>query len=387
MTDGDLLQRYAASRDSEAFTELVRRHGGMVHAAARRLAGDGDADDVAQAVFLLLAQRAGKLARHRNVAGWLYNVTRYCASNARRTRGRRGKHLERYQQQEAAVKRDAAAAPSGANDPAVAALLDAGLAKLKDDQRQAVLLRYIEGLSLDEAADRLGINAPAVAKRAERGIARLREYFQARGVALSDAALAATPLPAALLASLSEVGAGGAATGGAAIAATTAKSMTLATGAKAAAVVLLIAGGAAVTFGVARTLKSASPRPAQAAATTATTVPAAALVPAKPTAWYTFDATGERYTMRVITGSAPDGDRHAPRPIMTVTFFDADENQREWNVTRDGSNVIEYESVSDPIGGKGRVVHEKPRAKTRAPTDDDDDVRRYDAVRVMRTSV
>ena len=178
MTDGELLHRYAAAGDGEAFTELVRRHGGMVHAAARRLAGDGDADDVAQAVFLLLAQRAAKLARHRNVAGWLYNVTRYCASNARRTRGRREKHLERYQQQqqhqrEAGMTDDVAAHEA---DRAVAAdMLDAGLAKLKDDQRQAVLLRYIEGLSLDQAAERLGINAPAVAKRAERGIARLRE--------------------------------------------------------------------------------------------------------------------------------------------------------------------------------------------------------------------
>src|SRR5688572_2834243 len=71
MTDGELLQLYAGSRDGQAFAEIVRRHGAMVFAAARRLARD-DAEDVTQAVFLLLAQKAGKLARYRNVAGWLY---------------------------------------------------------------------------------------------------------------------------------------------------------------------------------------------------------------------------------------------------------------------------------------------------------------------------
>jgi DNA-directed RNA polymerase specialized sigma24 family protein len=86
MTDAELLQCYAATRDGDAFAEIVRRHGGMVHATARRLARD-EAEDVTQAVFLLLAQKAGKLSRYRNLAGWLYNVTRYCASNARRTRG------------------------------------------------------------------------------------------------------------------------------------------------------------------------------------------------------------------------------------------------------------------------------------------------------------
>ena len=57
MTDGELLQRYAAGRDAEVFAELVRRHGGMVHATASRLARE-EAEDVTQAVFLLLAQKA-----------------------------------------------------------------------------------------------------------------------------------------------------------------------------------------------------------------------------------------------------------------------------------------------------------------------------------------
>src|SRR5438874_13152558 len=94
MTDQDLLRRYVDARDESAFAELVRRHGGMVHATAARIAGDDDADDVAQAAFLLLARRASRLASHPNLAGWLYNAARYCAANARRTRLRRQKHTQ-----------------------------------------------------------------------------------------------------------------------------------------------------------------------------------------------------------------------------------------------------------------------------------------------------
>ena len=286
MTDGELLHRYAAGRDGEAFAELVRRHGPMVHAAAKRLAG-ADAEDVTQAVFLLLAQKAGGLARQRNVAGWLYNAARYCAANARRTRARRARHLEAYRQEAAVTQASSssvssASSSASATDPAVSELLDAGLARLKDDQRQAVLLRYIEGLTLDEAAARLGINAAAVAKRAERGIARLREHFAARGVTLADAALAAAPVPPTVLAHLAETAAAGATAPGAAaatIASGATKAMTLAAAAKVAAVVALAAAGITATVGVAGTLKSAAPKPALAAATP-TAPPATDPVPA-----------------------------------------------------------------------------------------------------------
>jgi DNA-directed RNA polymerase specialized sigma24 family protein len=47
--DIQLLHRYAATRDADAFTQLVRRHAGMVYGVARRITGDHhDAEDVAQ---------------------------------------------------------------------------------------------------------------------------------------------------------------------------------------------------------------------------------------------------------------------------------------------------------------------------------------------------
>src|ERR1022692_86419 len=93
MTDRLLLRSFIEQRDQSAFAELVTRHGGMVYATARRLARD-DADDIAQAVFLILSQKAATLTQHQNLAGWLYQTTRLCASNALRQRRRRVAHLQ-----------------------------------------------------------------------------------------------------------------------------------------------------------------------------------------------------------------------------------------------------------------------------------------------------
>ena len=77
--DAELLRRYATNRSEEAFVELVRRHLNLVYRSALRQA-NGDthrAEDVAQAVFTQLARKAGSLAQHPRLVGWLYTTTHY----------------------------------------------------------------------------------------------------------------------------------------------------------------------------------------------------------------------------------------------------------------------------------------------------------------------
>src|SRR4051812_13136787 len=82
--DGDLLNRYFATRDEAAFELLVRRHGPMVLGTARRVLRDGHAaEDVFQAAFLALARKARSLRRSEAVAGWLHRVTLRAALRAR----------------------------------------------------------------------------------------------------------------------------------------------------------------------------------------------------------------------------------------------------------------------------------------------------------------
>src|SRR5689334_21822340 len=94
LDDRALLAAYVARADQAAFATLVRRHADLVYNACLRQArGDRHlADDATQAVFLLLAQRAGRLKPTVLLTGWLYNTARYAAANAVRAETRRRRH-------------------------------------------------------------------------------------------------------------------------------------------------------------------------------------------------------------------------------------------------------------------------------------------------------
>ncbi len=89
-TDADLLRRFVAARDEEAFAELVRRHGPAVLAVCRRITGDPhDADDAFQAAFLVLARKAHRVRPGEPLAAWLYGIAVRAARAALARRCRR----------------------------------------------------------------------------------------------------------------------------------------------------------------------------------------------------------------------------------------------------------------------------------------------------------
>src|SRR5690349_2032162 len=75
-----LLREYARTGSESAFASLVQRHLGLVYSAALRQVRDPHAaQDITQAVFIVLARQAGRLARHPSLGGWLLLTTRYTA--------------------------------------------------------------------------------------------------------------------------------------------------------------------------------------------------------------------------------------------------------------------------------------------------------------------
>src|SRR5471032_3162868 len=92
--DGDLLARFAATRDEAAFAELVRRHGPLVFGVARRhLADRQAAEDVVQATFMALARQAPRLKLPGSLAAWLYTVALRAARTARKRAARQAAAL------------------------------------------------------------------------------------------------------------------------------------------------------------------------------------------------------------------------------------------------------------------------------------------------------
>jgi len=98
-TDMDLLQAYAATGSEDAFANIVQRHINLVYSTALRITQNRDlADDVTQAVFVILSRKAGSLSPKTLLAGRLYRTARFASRDALKSRRRRDKR-----QQEAAM--------------------------------------------------------------------------------------------------------------------------------------------------------------------------------------------------------------------------------------------------------------------------------------------
>src|SRR3954471_16853178 len=92
--DAELLRRYLDDRSEASLAALVHRHLPLVYSAAlRQVGGDAHrAQEVAQTVFTLFAQKAGKLRSHPTPTGWLYICTHFLAAKVRRSKQRRLRH-------------------------------------------------------------------------------------------------------------------------------------------------------------------------------------------------------------------------------------------------------------------------------------------------------
>src|SRR5262249_27400115 len=93
LSDAQLLERYCATQEEEAFAALVRRHGGLVLGVCRRVLGHAeDTEDAFQATFLVLAQKAISIRKRESVGSWLYGVAYRIAMESRLKARRRRTH-------------------------------------------------------------------------------------------------------------------------------------------------------------------------------------------------------------------------------------------------------------------------------------------------------
>jgi RNA polymerase sigma factor (sigma-70 family) len=179
-TDRELLQRFTAQQDDAAFEALFRRHGAMVLAAGRRILGNGhDAEDVCQAVFLLLAKKASSQRWQASVANWLYTTTHLLALKARTAA------IRRARREGGAARRSPANPLAEITGQELLAVLDEELLTLPEPLRAPLVLCYLQGATRDEAAHRLGCPLATLKHRLERGRAQLHTALVRRGLGLS----------------------------------------------------------------------------------------------------------------------------------------------------------------------------------------------------------
>ncbi len=182
----ELVREFARDNSEAAFTELVRRHVNLVYSVARRCTGnDGDAHDVTQAVFIILARKAAGLREKTLLTGWLYETTRFAAARLLRTNARR-----HAREQEAYMQSTLTETDNAAVWEKLSPHLEAAMGKLKAADRALLVLRFYENKSGPEAAALLGIREDAAHKRVTRAIEKLRKIFAQRGVTLTATAIA-----------------------------------------------------------------------------------------------------------------------------------------------------------------------------------------------------
>jgi RNA polymerase sigma-70 factor (ECF subfamily) len=179
VTDADdqrLLRDVRAGR-RDACAELVRGHYPAVYRFLLHLTRDVPlAEDLTQETFAAAWKRVGDFEGRSALATWFHRIAYGKFVDARRAGRRRGDLVER-------LKNRAGGAPDDPFDCAVAGEearnLHAALARLEPEERAALVLHYLQGLSYREAAEVLGEPAGTVKWRTSAALTKLRGLLAA----------------------------------------------------------------------------------------------------------------------------------------------------------------------------------------------------------------
>ena len=179
VTDDVLLARYAAG-DTRASAHLTERLLPLVYRVALRMLGDAaEAEDIAQEAMMRLWRVAPQWQSGKaRVSTWLYRVAvNLCTDRLRRSTSVSLDEIEEPQD-------DSRSADDQMQDKTRLDALQLALADLPERQRQAVILRHIEGLGNAEIGEIMDIGPRAVESLTARGKRALALALQSQKDAL-----------------------------------------------------------------------------------------------------------------------------------------------------------------------------------------------------------
>jgi RNA polymerase sigma factor (sigma-70 family) len=187
VSDMELLRDYDRQGSETAFAEVVRRHINLVYSVALRQVGiAAHAEEITQAVFVILARKAAGLRPDTVLEGWLHETTRLTALSFLR-----GERRRQFREQEAYMQSTLQESAEASAWNQLAPLLDEALSRLGKKDRAAVMLRFFEDKNVCEVAAALSVSEAAAQRRVLRAVDKLRRFFTKRGVVVPAAVLTA----------------------------------------------------------------------------------------------------------------------------------------------------------------------------------------------------
>lgn len=179
LDDAQLMRRIAA-RDREAFSRLYDRYAGVLHSTVFRVLNNPDeANDVLQEVFLQLWEKAPSYDPALGKPfSWAMTMARHKAIDRLRALKRRFEFVGEITVEHEETAHDPAVGPGEVFTQEQAAQIRAAIATLPYEQRQAIEMAFLGGLTQNEIADTLRQPLGTIKARIRRGMLKLRDSLR-----------------------------------------------------------------------------------------------------------------------------------------------------------------------------------------------------------------
>lgn len=176
--DSFLIHEFLSHNSQKDMECFIARHYSMIYARSLRTCGRHElAEEISQNVIVLFFKKIHQLKNHPNMAGWFYTTTKYVAINTIKSESLKKDKSEDIKAYLLGLDQNKISKQEAVD---FITHIDEALDQLKENYREAILLRYYENKKIKDIAHLMGKTEKAVENYLARGLDKIRGYFEHR---------------------------------------------------------------------------------------------------------------------------------------------------------------------------------------------------------------